>query len=84
VLALAGLAYRLFDARGRRLGPLRWALRGSQHQRAELRRRVYAPGSHAAGATCALRPRPCRPNWDYRLAGGLAQRLGVAQRRVTG
>jgi hypothetical protein len=82
VLALAGLAYRLFDGRGRRVGPLRWALRGTQHLPAGLRRVVYAPGSHANSAKCSNLPRPCRPNWNYRLAGGLAPRLRLRPGRV--
>jgi hypothetical protein len=83
VLGLAGLAYRLRDDRGRRLGPLHWALRGSQHLADRLRSAIYARGSHAAGAQCAgARRHPCRPNWVYRLAGGLAPRLRVRERRV--
>jgi hypothetical protein len=82
VLALAGLAYRLFDRLGRRVGPLRWALRGARHQPNSLRRRIYARGSHLAFATCVMRRHPCRPRWIYRLAGGLAPRLRVRQGRV--
>jgi hypothetical protein len=83
VLGLAGLAYRLFDSRGKPVGPLHWALRGSQHLPDERRRTIYAPGSHPAYAKCAtLRRRPCRPNWIYRLAGGQAPRLDVRGRRV--
>jgi hypothetical protein len=82
-LALAGLAYRLFDARGRRVGRLRWALRGTRQLAGSLRRRIYAPGSRPSFATCIMRPRhPCRSRWVYRLAGGLAPRLGVRDRRV--
>jgi hypothetical protein len=75
VLGLAGLAYRVFDRRGRRISRLRWAMRGSQHLESGLRRRVYARGTRRAYATCAALPRPCRPNWVFRLAGGLAPRL---------
>jgi hypothetical protein len=82
VLGLAGLAYRLFDRRGHRVGPLQWAYRGSQHQPNRLRRLVYVPGSHPAYAKCVMRRRrPCRPNWVYRLAGGLAPRLPRGWRR---
>jgi hypothetical protein len=81
-LALAGLAYRLFDRRGRRVGPLRWALRGSTHQPNSRRRKIYAQGSRPAYATCVMRRHPCRPRWVYRLAGGLAPRLHVRQGRV--
>jgi hypothetical protein len=82
VLGLAGLAYRLFDRHGHRVGPLRWALRGSQLLPEQVRRLVYVHGSHPAYAKCAIRRyRPCRPNWVYRLAGGLAPRLPAGWRR---
>jgi hypothetical protein len=76
VLGLAALAYRVFGEGRRPLGPLRWAFRGSRHLPATMRRLVYGPGSHPAFAQCARRRRhPCRPNWVYRLAGGLAPSL---------
>ena len=81
-LALAGLAYRLFDARGRRISRLRWALRATQHLPGRLRSRIYASGSRPGYAGCVMRRRPCRSRWIYRLAGGLAPRLGVRPRRV--
>lgn len=81
VLGLAGLAYRLRDERGHR-GRLRWALRGSRHLPARLARRIYARGSRPADAKCARLPHPCRPRWVYRLAGGLASRLRLRQRRA--
>jgi hypothetical protein len=81
VLGLAGLAYRLSDERGRR-GRLQWAFRGTQHLPATLRRAVYAPGSRPADAKCAALRHPCRPSWVYRLAGGLAPRLAVRERRA--
>jgi hypothetical protein len=81
VLGLAGLAYRLYDEQGRR-GPLHWAFRATQHLPARLRRLVYGPGSHPADAECAALRHPCRPNWVYRLAGGLAPRLDVRPRRA--
>lgn len=81
VLGLAGLAYRLYGERGRR-GRLRWALRGTQHLPNRLRRRVYVRGSRPADAKCAALPHPCRPNWTYRLAGGLAPRLRIRPRRA--
>jgi hypothetical protein len=81
VLGLAGLAYRLYDERGRR-GALRWAFRGTQHLPNGHRRSMYAPGSHPAAAKCAALRHPCRPNWVYRLAGGLAPRLDVRPRRA--
>jgi len=81
VLGLAGLAYRLYDEGGRR-GPLEWAFRGTQHLPDGLRRAVYAPGSRPSQAKCAALRHPCRPNWIYRLAGGLAPRLDVRPRRA--
>jgi len=81
VLGLAGLAYRLRGERGGR-GPLRWAFRSTRHLPASQARRIYAPGSRPAGAGCARLAHPCRPRWIYRLAGGLAPRLDVRQRRA--
>jgi hypothetical protein len=82
VLALAGLAYRIFDARARRRGGLHWAFRGTTHQPKRLRRRIYAPGTRWPRARCLTRPRRlCRPNWVYRLAGGLAPRLRLLRGR---
>jgi len=81
-LALAGLAYRLFDRRGRPVGGLHWALRGSGHLPNAYRRLIYAPGSRAAFAPCVMLPHPCRSRWIYRLAGGLAPRLRVRPGRV--
>lgn len=81
VMGLAGLAYRLYGERGRR-GRLRWAYRGTQHLPTRMRRRVYARGSRPAQAKCAALPHPCRPNWVYRLAGGLAPRLRIRPRRA--
>jgi hypothetical protein len=57
------------------------ALRGPRHLPNSLRRRIYAPGSRPAYASCVMRPHPCRSRWVYRLAGGLAPRLHVRQRR---
>jgi hypothetical protein len=81
VLGLAGLAYRLYGEGGRR-GGLHWAFRGTRHLPNRLRGRVYAPGSHPAQAECATNPHPCRPDWRYRLAGGLAPRLQLRPRRA--
>jgi hypothetical protein len=75
VLGLAGLAYRLFDRRGRRVGRLHWIFRGTRHLPNSLRSRIYAPGTRRAFATCAALPRPCRPRWVYRL-GRLPVRSG--------
>ena len=80
-LALAGLAYRLFARRGRPLGGLHWALRGSRHLPNSNRSLIYAPGSRPAFAPCVMLAHPCRSHWTYRLAGGLAPRLRVRQGR---
>lgn len=83
VLGLAALAYRVFDEGRRPVGPLRWAFRGSQVLPNAFRSAVYAPGSHPGAAQCArLRRRPCRPRWNYRLAGGLAPALRLPSGRV--
>jgi hypothetical protein len=81
VLALAGLAYRLYDESGHR-GPLQWAYRGTQHLPNNLRSAIYARGSRPDFAKCAAVRHPCRPNWVYRLAGGLAPRLHIRARRA--
>jgi hypothetical protein len=81
VLALAGLAYRLWDERGQR-GPLQWALRGTQVLPNGQRGAIYAPGSRPGAAKCVALRHPCRSNWVYRLAGGLAPRLHVQERRA--
>jgi hypothetical protein len=78
VLAPAALAWQLFDARGRRVVPLQWALRGSQNYKNGDRSLVYAPGARNPGYACfASRPR-CIPNWVYWLAGGLTAPLPLA------
>jgi hypothetical protein len=75
VLAPAAVAWRLFDAHGRQLTPLEWALRGSQHLPDGLRRLVYAPGARNPGFRCFTHHRICIPTWRYRLAGGLTPTL---------
>lgn len=76
VLAPAALAYRVFRLPSHRpVGPLHWALRGSQHYGVWAIPRVYVPDARGGGFLCfAYHPR-CTPNWHYRLAGGLAPRL---------
>jgi hypothetical protein len=81
VLALAGLAYRLRDEGGHS-GPLRWALRGTQVLPNSQRGRIYARGSRPGAAKCVALPHPCRSHWAYHLAGGLAPRLDVRERRA--
>jgi hypothetical protein len=83
VLALAGLAYRVFDRSHRPVGPLQWAYRGSQLLPSSFRGLIYARGSRPGGVQCArARRHPCRPNWVYRLAGGLAPALRLPPGRV--
>jgi hypothetical protein len=81
VLGLAGLAYRLWDEGGHR-GALRWALRGTQVLPNSQRGRIYARGSQPGAAKCVALRHPCRSHWAYHLAGGLAPRLGVRERRA--
>lgn len=75
VLAPAALAYRVFDSDGRPIGTLHWALRGSRRYPNGLRGRIYAPGAHPPGHDCLAERGTCRPDWRYRLAGGLAHPL---------
>lgn len=75
VLAPAALAWRLRTHRGRRIGGLRWALRGTRVYPFSLARRIYAPGARGGGFRCFARHPRCTPTWRYRLAGGLAPRL---------
>ena len=81
VLGLAGLAYRVYGERGRR-GRLHWAFRGTQHLPPRLKGLVYARGSRPSQAKCAALAHPCRPNWRYKLAGGLAPRIRFRPRRA--
>jgi hypothetical protein len=75
VLAPAAIAWRLRTRRGRRIGPLHWALRGTRVYPFSIRHRVYAPGARGGGYLCfAFHPR-CTPTWRYWLAGGLAPRI---------
>jgi hypothetical protein len=76
VLAPAAVAWRLFDARGRRVSPLEWAYRGSQHLPDGLKRVVYAPSARNPGFSCFTHHFVCIPTWTYRLAGGLTPTLG--------
>jgi hypothetical protein len=80
VLAPAGLAYRLYDARGTALTPLEWAFRGTHLLPWTARALIYAPSAHAPGYACFATRTVCRPKWTYRLAGGLAPPL---PRRLT-
>ena len=85
VLGLAGVAYRIFDRSARRRrGPLHWAYRGTTRMPNHLRHRIYSGDTRWPAAKCLTRRRPCRPNWVYRVAGGLAPllRLSRGRRRV--
>jgi hypothetical protein len=81
VLAPAALAWRLFDARGQRVSPLEWALRGSHHLPDGLRHVVYAPGARNPGFHCFTHHFVCIPTWRYRLAGGLTPTMRPFLRR---
>ena len=83
VLAPAALAYRARDARGRDLSGLRFALRGSQHLPDAARFVIYAADARSPGWTCFRVRIVCRPNWDYRLAGGLAPALPPGSRLLS-
>lgn len=72
VLAPAALAYRLFDASGRKLGPLRWALRGTHILPDGDIPLVFTPDARPPGYLCFALEVLCIPHWHYRLAGGLA------------
>jgi murein DD-endopeptidase MepM/ murein hydrolase activator NlpD len=75
VLAPAAVAYRVFDEQGRPRGPLEWAYRGTHWLPIGLIGSVYMPDAHRPGYLCFALQLVCRPNWDYRLAGGLAPRV---------
>jgi hypothetical protein len=77
VLAPSSLAWRLYDAHGRALTGLEWAMRGSQNYPPSLKPVIFAPGASNPGFECFLRRRRCIPNWVYWLAGGLTPPLPV-------
>ena len=76
VLAPAGLAFRVFDARDRGFANLHWALRSNRVLPGQLARQLYAPDAKQPGFSCFATRVICKPNWDFVLAGGLAPRLG--------
>jgi hypothetical protein len=78
VLAPAALAWQLFDARGRNLSGLQWALRGSQNYPPADVSTVFAPHARNPGYACFATRRLCIPNWVYWLAGGLTGPLPLA------
>jgi hypothetical protein len=69
------VAYRLYDAGGRPVTPLAWAIRGTHLEPFSVRSLIYTPGAHAPGFTCFAHETLCRPHWVYRVAGGLAADL---------
>jgi hypothetical protein len=75
VLAPSSLAWRLYDAAGRPLTGLEWAMRGSQNYPPGLKRVIFSPGASNPGFACFFRRRRCIPNWTYWLAGGLTPPL---------
>lgn len=78
VLAPSSLAWRLYNARGRPLTGLLWAMRGSQNYPPVLKPVIFAPGASNPGYLCFFDHRRCIPNWVYRLAGGLTEPLPLA------
>jgi hypothetical protein len=78
VLAPSSLAWRLYNARGRPLTGLQWAMRGSQNYPPALKPVIFAPGASNPGYLCFFDHRRCIPNWVYRLAGGLTEPLPLA------
>lgn len=75
VLSPAALAWRLFDAAGRPLTPLHWAYRGTRVLPHGLEWDVFARGASRPGFLCFITSRLCRPDWYFRLAGGLTPAL---------
>jgi hypothetical protein len=78
VLAPSSLAWRLYDARGRPLTGLEWAMRGSQNYPSSLKPVIFAPGAANPGFQCFFTQRRCIPNWVFWLAGGLTKPLPLA------
>lgn len=71
VLAPAGLAWRLYDAKGHAITSLQWALRSSGYISPSLKPVIFAPGASNPGFACFYTQFICIPNWVYNLAGGL-------------
>jgi hypothetical protein len=81
VLAPSSLAWRLYDARGRALTGLEWAMRGSQNYPPSLKPVIFAPGAANPGFECFFTQHRCIPNWVYWLAGGLTPPLPLSSLR---
>ena len=75
VLAPAALAWRLYNANGRPITSLQWALRGTGYLSPSLTPVVFAPGASNPGFACFATQLICIPNWVYNLAGGLTRPL---------
>lgn len=75
VLAPAALAYRVFDASAHPVTPLEWALRGTHWYPIGLIPAIFTADAHSPGWFCFALKEICRPDWRYRLAGGLAPRV---------
>ncbi len=52
MLAPSSLAWRLYNARGRALTGLEWAMRGSQNYPPALKPVIFAPGAANPGFEC--------------------------------
>jgi hypothetical protein len=78
VLAPAALAWRLYNAHGRALTSLEWALRSTGYISPGLKPVIFAPGAANPGFACFYRRLRCIPNWVYNLAGGLTRPLPLA------
>src|SRR5262249_16860761 len=81
VLAPSSLAWRLYNAHGRPLTRLQWAMRGSQNYPPELKPIIFAPGASNPGFRCFFTKARCIPNWVYWLAGGPTEPLPLASLR---
>lgn len=75
VLAPAALAWRLYNARGRAITGLEWALNSSGYISPSLKPVIFASGAANPGFECFFKQVICIPNWVYNLAGGLTEPL---------
>lgn len=78
VLAPAALAWRLYNAHGRALTKLEWALRSTGYIAPALKPVIFAPSAANPGFACFYKRLRCIPNWVYNLAGGLTGPLPLA------
>jgi hypothetical protein len=82
VLAPAALAWRAFDAGGRPVGALHWALRGSRVLPPELIPSVFTASAHRPGFACFDLEIICVPHWEYRLGWLASARRSGARARA--